>query len=407
MKPTHSRWVGTAVIAATGLVLGTLIAEGASRSAPIGEIPPLGEYMRILTVYGVYGLIGGLLLRHSVRNPIGILVAVMGLVPLVGNLAEVVLARGSGSSLVLDSAVWIVNWYFYAFFGAFLPLFHLLPTGVVMGGWWKWWARIAIFGYGLLVFMFMFGPPEECPTCIGVNPLAIPAVSAAAPVLLIVMGIALVVGLATGVVSLGVRYRRSRGVVRAQLKWVFFGVVTSVALFFGVATITEELGLPEAFGQSVAGVAFILPAVGILLAVTRHGLFEIDRLVNRTVTYAATGVVIAAVYAIPVVVLPEALGLSSDLSVAAATLAAAAMFTPLRRRVQSVVARRFDRERYDAERVLAGVAARLQAIADSAAVSLELGSAVAAALRPRSVGIWLRTLDSVTVAERAGGIIEP
>jgi hypothetical protein len=245
MTRRHLHSVGTGVMVGTTVIFAVLIAEGATRPQEIGEIPALGEYIRILAVYGVYGLVGGLLLRHSVRNPIGILIAVMGVVPLLGNLGEVIVARDFGSGLIAELATWIANWYFYAFLGAFLPLFHLLPTGTPMPGLWRWWARIAIVGYGLFVFVSMFGPPEKCSGCDGVNPFEIPVVTAAAPVLIGVMGVALVVGLATGVVSLGVRYFRSRGPVRAQLKGVFFGVLTAVALLVPRPSPRSWAGFPK------------------------------------------------------------------------------------------------------------------------------------------------------------------
>ena len=390
MTSPAQRWVGTAVITVTAITLSILIAEGATRPSSIGEIPSLDEYIRILAVYGVYGVVGGLLLRHSLQNPIGVLVAVMGIVPLMGNLAEVVVARDFGSGFLLTWAMWTVNWYFYAFLGAFVPLFHLLPTGVVMPGWWKWWARIAAVGYGLFVFMSMFGPPEECEACSGVNPIEIPVVSAAAPILLTLMGMALLAGLSSGLVSLGVRYRRSRGVVRAQLKWVFYGVVTAVSLFFGVGAITEELGwLPEAFGESVAGAAFILPALAVLVAVTRHGLFDIDRIVSRTVSYTTVALLVVMVYAVPVVVLPGALGLSSDIAVAGATLLAAAAFAPLRRLVQRLVERRFNRVRYDARETVDRLGTQLGATVQLAEIRALVAGAVNGTVGPSALQVWI------------------
>jgi hypothetical protein len=390
VTPSRLRWVGTVVIAATVLIAGVLIAEGMTRPEEIGGLPTISEYIGFLSAYGVYGLVGGLLLRHSIHNPIGILVSVMGIVPLVGNLGEAVVARDFGSGLVLESAVWIVNWYFYAFFGAFLPLFHLLPTGVAMGGWWKWWARIAVIGYGLLVFMSMFGPPEECASCSGVNPLEIPFVTAAAPVLFLVMLAALLAGLGSGVASLGVRYYRSRGVVRAQLKWVFFGVVTSVVLFFGAIAVTEQVGwLTDTLGEAVGSGALVLPGLAILVAVTRHGLFDIDRIVSRTVSYATVALLVVLVYAVPVVVLPGVLGLSSDIAVAGATLLAAAAFAPLRRVVQRLVERRFNRVRYDARETVDRLGTELAATVQLPEIRALVAGAVNGTVGPSALQVWI------------------
>jgi hypothetical protein len=102
----------------------------------------------------------------------------------------------------------------------------------------------------------------------------------------------------------------------------------------------------------------------------------------------------------PVAVLPGVLGLSSDLAVALATLAAAAVFTPLRRRVRRLVDRRFDRERYDAEQVAVAFSGRLQTAVDLGRVTDELGMAVSATLRPSTVSLWFDRSDLVTVPER-------
>lgn len=351
-----------------------------------------GSVWAIWTVYLLYSSVGGLVLRNSVRNPIGILVAVMGVIPLLGNLAEVVVSRVPPSGLAGDLAEWIVIWYFYSFIGAFTPLFHVFPTGRPMAGVWRWWWRIALVASVLLLVDGMFGHPDE-----GANPFELPLEVPGLGFLL--MG-GLLLGLMTGLISLATRFRRSVHRERAQLKWFFLSVVVAVMVFFGSAILSEGLGwIPVGLGEALGGVAFPIPALGILIAVTRHNLFDIDRIVSRTATFGAVAVVIAAVYAIPVVILPEVLGLSSDLSVALATLVAAAVFTPVRRRLQSVAERRFDRQRYDSERVVAAFSGRLQTAVDRERVIHQLGWAVGSALKPASVSVWFS--DSVTVPERS------
>jgi hypothetical protein len=196
-----------------------------------------------------------------------------------------------------------------------------------------------------------------------------------------------IAAMAGAAIALWRRSRRTDESGRIQFKWV----LVPFALMIG--SIIVLIPLSTFFGESVwliaVGMYFLVPTA-FSIAVVRHRLLDIDRLVSRTVGYGIVILVIAAVYVVPVVVLPELLGLSSDLAVAVATLAAAAVFAPLRSRVQRRVARRFDRAHYDAERIVSAVSGRMQALTDRGTVSTELGGAAAAALRPRSVSVWLR-----------------
>jgi len=378
MRAAAGRQVGAVVIVWSALLYVALIVS----SLWFGDTAAVSAW----TVYLLYAVVGGLVLRHSARNAIGILVGVMGLVPLLGNVGEVMVAHGAAVGLVVDLAAWIVVWYFFVFLGAFLPLFHVFPSGTPLPKIWRWWYWTALLGSGLLVLTALFGPSDDG---LYVNPFEIPIVTAIQPVVSVVVVVLMVIGLATGVISLGVRFRRARGREREQLKWFFFTVVVAVATFFGFMLLGGPIGwIPEGVAEAMAGVAFALPAVGILIAMTRHGLYDIDRIVSRTVTYATVAVVVGAVYAFPVVLLPNVVGFSSDLAVAGSTLAAAVVFAPLRKRVQSVVARRFDRARYDAEQVVAAFSGRLQSAVDLGRVRDELGRAVGTALSPSGVSVW-------------------
>ena len=378
MRAAAGRQVGAVVIVWSALLYVALIVS----SLWFGDTAAVSAW----TVYLLYAVVGGLVLRHSARNAIGILVGVMGLVPLLGNVGEVMVAHGAAVGFVVDLAAWIVVWYFFVFLGAFLPLFHVFPSGTPLPKIWRWWYWTALLGSGLLVLTALFGPSDDG---LYVNPFEIPIVTAIQPVVSVVVVVLMVIGLATGVISLGVRFRRARGREREQLKWFFFTVVVAVATFFGFMLLGGPIGwIPEGVAEAMAGVAFALPAVGILIAMTRHGLYDIDRIVSRTVTYATVAVVVGAVYAFPVVLLPNVVGFSSDLAVAGSTLAAAVVFAPLRKRVQSVVARRFDRARYDAEQVVAAFSGRLQSAVDLGRVRDELGRAVGTALSPSGVSVW-------------------
>jgi hypothetical protein len=372
--------IGTAVIVGAVTLYLALIGVGLA----LDDVASLA--ISAWTLYLLYAVVGGVILRQSARNPIGISVAVMGVVPLLGNLGEGIVVTDALGGFPGTLASWVRVWYFFVFLGAFVPLFHVFPTGKSLPGVWRWWYRGALSGSGVLVVGSMFGPSDDAHY---INPFEVPFVTAIKPVLGAVMMALLVGGLVTGIVSLAVRFHRARERERQQLKWFFLSVVAAVIVFFLFPILGDGLGwIPVGFAEKLSMLGFPLPAVGILIAVTRYRLFDIDRVVSRTVSYAAVALMVAAVYAIPVVVLPDVLGLSSDLTVALATLAAAAVFAPLRRRVQTFVDRRFDRERYDAERVVAAFSGRLQTAVDLGRVTDELGGAVGAALRPVVISVW-------------------
>jgi hypothetical protein len=228
-----------------------------------------------------------------------------------------------------------------------------------------------------------------------VNPFQIEALDTVLPVLEGAMLVLLLTGLVTGIASLGVRFHRARGVEREQMKWMFWGTAMAAALLLGASAAIEAL--PAGFGWLGAvtdAATFSLPGLAIVIAITRHRLFDIDRIVSRTVSYAAVAVVVAAAYVIPVVLLPELLGLSSDLAVAAATLAAAAVFAPVRRRIQRWVDRRFDRARYDAEREIEAFSTRLGSTAGLETLHGDVEAMLGRTLGPRSLTVWYQAPDA-------------
>jgi hypothetical protein len=208
---------------------------------------------------------------------------------------------------------------------------------------------------------------------------------------------ALVVALILGVTAVTLRFRRSRGVERAQLKWF---VAANVALgTFVVLGFADGgfLGLVAGTNPTIldllAYASSLLPPVAVGIAILRYRLFEIDRLIARTLSWAVvTGLLVggfaAAVFALQAVLADFVQG--QTVAVAASTLAAFALFQPLRRRVQSAVDRRFDRARYDAQRTVAEFSDRLRDEVDLAALSGDLDTTIRGAIAPRSLGIWLR-----------------
>ena len=198
----------------------------------------------------------------------------------------------------------------------------------------------------------------------------------------LLVAVCLVASLAGQVAS----WRRSSGERRQQLKWLMTG---SAALVAG-AVISTVLGT-AAIGIAcfLAGLVAFSLCVGV--AVLRYRLFDIDRVISRTLAYTIVTGLLVGVYAGIVLLATEVLGFRhSTVAVAAATLAAAALFNPVRRRVQKIVDRRFNRARYDADRIIAGFAARLKNAVDLDAVRADLASSVQQTLEPAHISVWIR-----------------
>jgi hypothetical protein len=175
------------------------------------------------------------------------------------------------------------------------------------------------------------------------------------------------------------RFRASRGVERQQLRWVATGAAAAAAGPLLLIPLGELGLLPE---DAFAPVMLLSVPVAIAVAVLRYRLWDLDRLVSRTVTYA----LVTALLVVP----SQLAAGSGSLAVAAATLAAAALFQPLRRRVQDLVDRRFNRRRYDAVRTVDGFATRLRDQVDLDALNRELLAVVDQTMQPTIASLWLR-----------------
>jgi hypothetical protein len=194
-------------------------------------------------------------------------------------------------------------------------------------------------------------------------------------------------------VSVVLRYRRSSSLEREQLKWVLYAVVVlavSLVADFVIGTGgSGQLTIDLENIISTTAISFVPVAIGI--AVLRYRLFDIDRLINRTIVYALLTVLLVGVYAGLVVGLGAITGRTGNpVVIAGSTLAVAALFGPARRRIQGVIDRRFFRRRYDAERVLAAFSSRLRDELDLESLSGELRVAAAEAVQPDAVSVWIR-----------------
>jgi hypothetical protein len=184
------------------------------------------------------------------------------------------------------------------------------------------------------------------------------------------------------------RFRSSRGVERQQLRWVAAGAAGAVVGL--VLAVPGGLGLLPDVTSDVIYPALLCPPVAIGVAVLRYRLYDLDRILSRTLGYGLLTVLLGLGYAGVVLGLGRLLGRSSSLVVAAATLAAVAAFSPLHRRVQRLVDRRFNRRRYDAARTVEGFATRLRDQVDLDALRGELLGVVDQTMQPTRASLWLR-----------------
>jgi hypothetical protein len=378
----------------SGLTLGLLVAAVLLPARTPGGLTPL--LPQVLWA-GASGVVGAVVAARRPRLPIGWLLVAIGLLMALGlaagQYAVVAVLDAPGSLPFGSAAAWLSAWPFTAGFLLLPFLFLLFPTGRLPGPRWRPLAWAGALVYAANVFGVAFQPGPINPEELGPleNPLAIPAVGGAGDLpARIVIPLMLLVVLAS-VASLLVRLRRSAGAERQQLKWFAYA-----AGLFGLATfvnvVASLLGVDQA-GLLVTTVPVVALPAAIGVAVLRHNLFDIDRVINRTLVYGLLSALLGALYLIAVLLLGRLLlPVTGDdaLAVAGSTLAVAALFQPARRRVQKLVDRRFNRRRYDAARAVAAFSTRLRDQLELDALSGELLAVVDATVQPASASLWLR-----------------
>ena len=287
--------------------------------------------------------------------------------------------------------------------GAIIDLFLVIaivfPGGRLPTGHWGRVCRLALASVVLLAVASLFAPTitvTVAGTAVGVdvpNPLAI---FPGSPLWFVVYAgtVLSLVLMAAGVGSLVIRLRRARAIERAQLRWLVWSMACIVA--GGIAVVAGNVFLDNRVEWLVwipVLIAFPLPPIAIGIAVLRYRLYEIDRLISRTISWVAISAVLAGVFVAVILAIQAALTQvtsSNTFAVAASTLVVAALFQPLRRRVQARVDRRFNRARYDAQMIVAAFAGRLRDEVDLGQLELEIFATVAHTVQPSASSLWLR-----------------
>ena len=335
-----------------------------------------------------FATVGALLAWKRPGNPIGWLLSAIGLA-YAGAGQAVLLARFPRTLTLAD---WL-GWIWLLGLGLCVFVLLLFPTGNLPSRRWRPVAWAAGAGLAGWVLGNAFAPTIISASPSTPNPVGLTGPAGDIFKIMAVGGALLIVatGLAA-VLSLAFRYRRARTAERAQLKWLVYAAALIVAVLLAEVPAGQIAGGGNAANNlqnamSSGAVALVPVAIGI--AVLRYRLYDIDRVISRTVAYAIVTGVLVGIYAGLVLLATPVFGSRKPVTVAAATLAAAALFSPVRRRVQRGVDRRFNRARYDADKTVAAFAVRLKDAVDLDAVQADLASAVQQALEPTHVSIWL------------------
>jgi hypothetical protein len=398
------------MLVVTALALAAVLRLADFRSGGEGTLAMLGEGGFFLVLLG-FPVAALLILRSQPRNRIGwLLMAIALLWALCGSAADAY-ARladrndpgalpGAGVAALLSTLVWVPG---VGLMGTFLLL--LFPDGHLPSRRWRpvaWLSGIVIAS----VFITLALIPDKLEVGAGPNLQNPLGWEQAGPVLLTLQIVLLpllpvcVVACATALV---LRFRRSSGVERLQLKWLAAAAAAVAGIYLlsiagGVLTGAMFGGQQQPAWMdaldSLSFLAFVCIPAAIGVAVLKHRLYDIDVVINRTLVYGSLTIALGAVYLGSVLLLQLLLNpftSESDLAVAGSTLAVAALFGPARSRIQTAVDRRFYRGRYDAARTLDEFAVRLRSELDLDAIGTDLSATVEEAVHPAHVSLWLRS----------------
>jgi hypothetical protein len=367
--------------------------DPSARPAPGDKVAAGGVLVGVLQslTFCAFAVSGAVMAARRPHNPVGWLFSAAGLMLGVLSLSSVLYwhsafgdPRPSGSAELL---LWLQAWaWIPAVVALFILIPLLFPTGRPPTPRWRWvgWTAAAAGTLVLLGTAFAPGSLEGFPWA--QNPLGIEGFPGKA-----VAGISFFICAAAALGAVGslvVRYRRSHGVERQQLKWVTAAGSVLVLSFVVGGLLTDFVSEQAGWTALVVGLSSVAAAVAI--ALLRYRLYDIDVVINRALVYGALTMTLAAAYLGLVLLLQTLLSPSSDLAVAGSTLAVAGLFRPARRRIQGLIDRRFFRSRYDAARTLERFGARLRDEVDLDSLGGELRGVVAETMKPAHVSLWLR-----------------
>ena len=361
-----------------------------------GDVEAIPFFLIFLLLPANLGLVGAVLTIRRPENVIGWLLLVAGVLTGItfaaGEYERSAFAAGGADWPLLVPAAWVASSWFIPAIGilvVFLPL--LFPTGHLLSPRWRWVAVAGIFGVaagtiGAATVPGPMGDPRG-----PLNPF-VPAepfrswIETASTLSNAIAPFVFVLALA----SLVIRFRRSHGAERQQIKWFLF-VAAVATVLFAVSMVDVQPVSDVAWALGLLTMAFLPLAIG--LAILRYRLYDIDRVVSRTVGYTLVTAILAAAFVGGVIVAQRVLApitQSNTLAIAASTLVVAALFQRVRRAIQGRVDRRFDRARVNAERLVTTFGDTLRDVTDLPTINDSLVATVGTTWAPAGVGMWVR-----------------
>jgi hypothetical protein len=345
-----------------------------------------------------YSTVGAVIVpRMPPENAIGWLFCVIGILwavlHFIGEYAIYALLAAPGSLPAGESASWLYSWLWVLGLGLSVFLCLLFPDGRLPSARWRWFARISALLTFVAMVLAAFSPGQIVLGLPAIrNPLGVEGLpNAYKPVQALML-----ILIAVAVASLLLRRVYARGVERQQTKWFTYttAVAASGAILQYIISDPLELVWLGRVGYALVLIGLAGTPIAMGIAVTRYRLYEIDLLINRTLVYGALTAMLVALYFGGIVLLQRGFiaftGERSTLAVVASTLLIAALFTPLRRRIQSIIDRRFYRRKYDTRKTLEAFSAQLRNETDLDALSGDLVGVVKETMQPAHISLWLR-----------------
>jgi hypothetical protein len=357
--------------------------------------------------------VGAVLAARRPRHPVGWLLLAFALFlaanGVAGGYAPYGLQVRPGA---LPAATWVAMYYPATALAAFACLglvLLLVPTGSPPSPRWRWWAWLTVGAPAVLLLAMPLAPrPPDSRYRAVDNPLDLRPFDGALLLANQAVLAVTVLGILVGAGSLVVRFRRARGTERQQLRWVVLAAaLTGVGMLASVVLVAAGNQVLVGWVGAVC-VAFLPLAIG--AAILRYRLFDLDRIISRTLAYGLLTVVLGLCYVAGSLVFVLVAGAGTNPPswlVAAATLAAAAVFRPARRRIQAVVDRRFNRRRYDAAQAIAAFSTRLRDEVDLDALEIELLAVVDQTVQPAKAFLWLRPPTQVPPQVKMSKPVQP